>query len=39
MQTGKWQTLQESGQKSEGKKIEQIEVKLTLTTLKQIHVK
>ena len=39
MQKGKWQKLPERGQKSEGKKIEQIEVKLTVTTLKQIHAK
>ena len=36
---GKWQKLQERGQKSEGKEVEQIEVKLTLTTLKPIHAK
>ena len=39
MQKGKWQKLQERGQKSEGKEVEQIEIKLTLTTLKPIHAK
>ena len=36
---GKWQKLQERGQKSEGKEVEQIDVKLTLTTSKPIHAK
>ena len=38
-QKRKWKKLQERGQKSEGKEVKQIEVKVTLTTLKPIHVK
>ena len=39
MQKRKWQRLQERGQKSGDKEVEQIKVKLTLTTLKPIHEK
>ena len=35
----KMKKLQQRGQKSEDKEVEQIEVKLTLTTLKPIHAK
>ena len=39
IEKGKGQKLQERGQKSEGKEVQQIEVKLILTTLKPIHAK
>ena len=35
----KMKKLQQRGQKSEDKEVEQIEIKLTLTTLKPIHAK